>query len=170
MEIQLSVRCVIGRDYPLPMVNHAEISQVNMERMKQIYQQISLKSGPLSKYVRRRQRHMMEMTESVSRHGGLALGERISMCDPSCTCLSSYSDSFSSCMWIFSSLQLLCMDQVIHKQWETWVVPEASLCRQPTGSAHCSPNATTVPAKVIRTTKLCEQRRAVTWCCTASDR
>ena len=44
-EMQRAARCVIGRDYPMPMVNHAEISQVNMERMKQVYHQISLKSG-----------------------------------------------------------------------------------------------------------------------------
>ena len=80
MEIQLAVRCVIGVDYPLPMVNHAEISQINTERMKQIYHQISLKPGPLNKYVRRRQRHMMEMTESVSRHGQSLFGVTRELC------------------------------------------------------------------------------------------
>jgi hypothetical protein len=39
--IQKAAKCIIGRDYPLPMVNHAVASRTNMERMKQVYQQLS---------------------------------------------------------------------------------------------------------------------------------
>lgn len=67
-EVQRAARCVIGQDYPLPMVKHQEASQINMERMKQVYQQLSLKAGPLSKYVRRRQRYSVDMSDSVNRH------------------------------------------------------------------------------------------------------
>lgn len=37
-ETQKEAKCVIGVDYPKPMVNHSEVSRVNLERMKQIYQ------------------------------------------------------------------------------------------------------------------------------------
>lgn len=37
-ETQKEAKCIIGVDYPKPMVNHAEVSRVNLERMKQIYQ------------------------------------------------------------------------------------------------------------------------------------
>ncbi|XP_045542558.1 cryptochrome-1 [Papilio machaon] len=35
--VQRSARCVVGRDYPLPMVDHAKVSQLNIERIKQVY-------------------------------------------------------------------------------------------------------------------------------------
>ncbi|XP_013166823.1 PREDICTED: cryptochrome-1-like isoform X2 [Papilio xuthus] len=35
--VQRSARCVVGRDYPLPMVDHAKASQLNIERIKQVY-------------------------------------------------------------------------------------------------------------------------------------
>ena len=38
--VQKAAKCIIGKDYPLPMVNHVEASQLNMERMKQIYLQL----------------------------------------------------------------------------------------------------------------------------------
>ncbi|XP_013416713.1 cryptochrome-1 [Lingula anatina] len=38
--VQKMAKCIIGKDYPLPMVNHAEVSHINMERMKQVYQHI----------------------------------------------------------------------------------------------------------------------------------
>lgn len=44
-ELQKSVKCIIGVHYPKPMVNHAEASRVNIERMKQIYQQLSCYRG-----------------------------------------------------------------------------------------------------------------------------
>jgi len=39
--VQKSAKCIIGTDYPKPMCNHAYVSKVNMERMKQIYAQLS---------------------------------------------------------------------------------------------------------------------------------
>ncbi|CAK1548546.1 unnamed protein product [Leptosia nina] len=35
--VQQSARCLIGRDYPMPMVDHAKTSQINIERIKQVY-------------------------------------------------------------------------------------------------------------------------------------
>nr|CAI5838380.1 unnamed protein product [Callosobruchus analis] len=39
--VQRATKCVIGRDYPLPMVNHATASRINLHRMKQAYQQLA---------------------------------------------------------------------------------------------------------------------------------
>ncbi|XP_062856908.1 cryptochrome-2 isoform X2 [Trichomycterus rosablanca] len=39
--IQKAANCIVGVDYPKPMVNHAESSRLNIERMKQVYQQLS---------------------------------------------------------------------------------------------------------------------------------
>ncbi|KAM3966799.1 cryptochrome 2 isoform 2-T2 [Aphomia sociella] len=39
--VQQAARCTIGRDYPLPMVNHAEVSQINIERIKLVYTQLA---------------------------------------------------------------------------------------------------------------------------------
>ncbi|KAF7650071.1 hypothetical protein LDENG_00131930 [Lucifuga dentata] len=39
--IQKAASCVVGVDYPKPMINHAEGSRLNIERMKQVYQQLS---------------------------------------------------------------------------------------------------------------------------------
>lgn len=47
--MQKAAKCIIGVDYPKPMVNHAETSRLNIERMKQIYQQLSRYRG-LCKY------------------------------------------------------------------------------------------------------------------------
>ncbi|XP_008310578.1 cryptochrome-1b isoform X2 [Cynoglossus semilaevis] len=44
-EVQKAANCIIGMDYPAPMVNHAEASRINIERMKQIYQQLSCYRG-----------------------------------------------------------------------------------------------------------------------------
>ncbi|NWU17072.1 CRY1 protein, partial [Cephalopterus ornatus] len=43
--IQKAAKCLIGVNYPKPMVNHAEASRLNIERMKQIYQQLSRYRG-----------------------------------------------------------------------------------------------------------------------------
>ncbi|KAA8580321.1 hypothetical protein FQN60_005856, partial [Etheostoma spectabile] len=43
--VQKAAKCVIGVHYPKPMVNHAEASCLNIERMKQIYQQLSCYRG-----------------------------------------------------------------------------------------------------------------------------
>ncbi|KAJ7999486.1 hypothetical protein DPEC_G00194930 [Dallia pectoralis] len=45
MEVQRAAKCVVGVDYPRPMVNHAEVSRLNIERMKQIYQHLSRYRG-----------------------------------------------------------------------------------------------------------------------------
>lgn len=50
-DVQRAAKCVIGVDYPKPMVNHAEASRLNIERMRQIYQQLSRYRG-LSKSVK----------------------------------------------------------------------------------------------------------------------
>ncbi|KAI7791236.1 Cry2b protein [Triplophysa rosa] len=44
-DVQAAAGCVIGVDYPKPMVNHAEASRLNIERMRQIYQQLSRYRG-----------------------------------------------------------------------------------------------------------------------------
>lgn len=50
--VQKMAKCIIGKDYPVPMVSHGEASRMNMERMKQVYQQLSkyrpLPVGPMS--------------------------------------------------------------------------------------------------------------------------
>uniref|UniRef100_A0A182ISA3 Photolyase/cryptochrome alpha/beta domain-containing protein n=1 Tax=Anopheles atroparvus TaxID=41427 RepID=A0A182ISA3_ANOAO len=38
---QRAAKCLIGKDYPLPMVNHAIASRANMERIKQVYQHLA---------------------------------------------------------------------------------------------------------------------------------
>ncbi|XP_061076158.1 cryptochrome-1-like [Conger conger] len=43
--VQTAAKCIIGIHYPKPMVNHAEASRLNIERMKQIYQQLSRYRG-----------------------------------------------------------------------------------------------------------------------------
>ncbi|CAG5018070.1 unnamed protein product [Parnassius apollo] len=40
-EVQRAARCVVGRDYPLPMVDHTKVSQINIERIKQVYAQLA---------------------------------------------------------------------------------------------------------------------------------
>lgn len=50
--VQKTAKCIIGKDYPVPMVSHGVASRMNMERMKQVYQQLSkyrpLPAGPMS--------------------------------------------------------------------------------------------------------------------------
>uniref|UniRef100_A0A665V7Q8 Cryptochrome-1 n=1 Tax=Echeneis naucrates TaxID=173247 RepID=A0A665V7Q8_ECHNA len=43
--VQKAAKCIIGMHYPKPMVHHAEASRLNIERMKQIYQQLSCYRG-----------------------------------------------------------------------------------------------------------------------------
>ena len=43
--VQKAARCIIGKDYPVPMLNHQEASRVNMERMMQVYHQLSPQAG-----------------------------------------------------------------------------------------------------------------------------
>lgn len=39
--VQRAAKCIIGKDYPLPIVNHASASRINIQRMKQVYQQLT---------------------------------------------------------------------------------------------------------------------------------
>lgn len=43
--VQVAAKCIVGVDYPKPIVNHAEASRLNIERMRQIYQQLSRYRG-----------------------------------------------------------------------------------------------------------------------------
>ncbi|XP_076444483.1 cryptochrome-1-like [Babylonia areolata] len=43
--VQKASRCIIGKDYPLPMVDHAQVSQINMERMRQVYKMLLTSSS-----------------------------------------------------------------------------------------------------------------------------
>ncbi|KAM4721522.1 cryptochrome-2 isoform 2-T2 [Rhinophrynus dorsalis] len=43
--VQKEAKCIVGVDYPKPIVNHAEASRLNIERMKQTYQQLSRYRG-----------------------------------------------------------------------------------------------------------------------------
>lgn len=38
--VQQAANCIIGQDYPLPMVDHAKASKINIERIKQVYTQL----------------------------------------------------------------------------------------------------------------------------------
>jgi len=40
--VQKSAKCIIGQDYPTPMCNHEYVSKLNMERMKQIFNQLAI--------------------------------------------------------------------------------------------------------------------------------
>lgn len=42
--VQKSVKCTVGVDYPLPMVNHTMASRINIQRMKQVNNAVLLKS------------------------------------------------------------------------------------------------------------------------------
>lgn len=44
-EVQKTAKCMIGVHYPKPIVNHAEASRVNIERMKHIYQKLTCCTG-----------------------------------------------------------------------------------------------------------------------------
>ncbi|KAL1007654.1 hypothetical protein UPYG_G00089590 [Umbra pygmaea] len=43
--VQKRANCVVGVDYPRPMVSHAHSSRINIERMKQIYKSLSSYKG-----------------------------------------------------------------------------------------------------------------------------
>lgn len=44
--IQKASKCIIGKDYPLPMVHHSTVASINSERMKQVYIQLKKYRGP----------------------------------------------------------------------------------------------------------------------------
>lgn len=37
LEVQKKAKCIIGKDYPEPIVDHKEIHKVNIDRMKEAY-------------------------------------------------------------------------------------------------------------------------------------
>ncbi|RUS77009.1 hypothetical protein EGW08_015234 [Elysia chlorotica] len=43
--VQKAAKCIVGKDYPLPMVQHSVVSQINLERMRQVYKRLVLKSS-----------------------------------------------------------------------------------------------------------------------------
>ncbi|KAK6644683.1 Cryptochrome-1 [Polyplax serrata] len=45
---QRAAKCIIGKDFSLPMVNHSIVSKINIERMKQVYRQLNKYRGPSS--------------------------------------------------------------------------------------------------------------------------
>jgi len=45
LSIQHASKCIIGKEYSLPMVNHSKSSRINIERMKQVYQQLNKYRG-----------------------------------------------------------------------------------------------------------------------------
>lgn len=45
LSIQRAAKCIIGKEYSLPMVNHSKSSRINIERMKQVYQQLNKYRG-----------------------------------------------------------------------------------------------------------------------------
>ncbi|XP_051551160.1 cryptochrome-1-like isoform X2 [Myxocyprinus asiaticus] len=65
-DVQIAAKCVIGVDYPKPMVNHAAASRLNIERMRQIYQQLSRYRG-LSLLATVPSNHMEEMDVNETR-------------------------------------------------------------------------------------------------------
>ncbi|XP_046987844.1 cryptochrome-1-like isoform X3 [Schistocerca americana] len=44
--VQITAKCIIGKEFPLPVVDHQYASRINIERMKQVYQQLSKYRGP----------------------------------------------------------------------------------------------------------------------------
>ncbi|XP_049775550.1 cryptochrome-1-like isoform X3 [Schistocerca cancellata] len=44
--VQITAKCIIGKEFPLPIVDHQYASRINIERMKQVYQQLSRYRGP----------------------------------------------------------------------------------------------------------------------------
>ncbi|XP_043255405.1 cryptochrome-1-like [Colletes gigas] len=45
LSVQRAAKCIIGQDYSLPIVNHSRSSRINIERMKQVYQQLNKYRG-----------------------------------------------------------------------------------------------------------------------------
>ena len=38
IDVQRAAKCIIGKNYPPPMCNHAEVARINMERMRLVCQ------------------------------------------------------------------------------------------------------------------------------------
>ena len=48
-EVQKKANCIIGKDYPAPIVNHKEISKTNIGRMKEAYDKNKAMKSPAKK-------------------------------------------------------------------------------------------------------------------------
>nr|CAD7575102.1 unnamed protein product [Timema californicum] len=46
--VQKAAKCIVGKEYSLPMVNHVVVSRINMERMKQVYQHLAKYRDPVT--------------------------------------------------------------------------------------------------------------------------
>ncbi|CAI9734178.1 Hypothetical predicted protein [Octopus vulgaris] len=42
--VQKTAKCIVGKDYPIPMVTHSEVSRINMERMRQVYHRLTMRT------------------------------------------------------------------------------------------------------------------------------
>ena len=40
-QVQKAAKCIVGTDYPVPMVDHNLVARSNQDRMRQVYQQLS---------------------------------------------------------------------------------------------------------------------------------
>nr|UXK97092.1 cryptochrome [Haliotis discus hannai] len=43
--VQKAARCIVGKDYPLPIVNHAVVSRTNLERIRQVFKRLTVKAN-----------------------------------------------------------------------------------------------------------------------------
>ncbi|XP_012941094.1 cryptochrome-1 [Aplysia californica] len=43
--VQKVAKCIVGKDYPMPMVVHSDVSRINLERMRQVYKRLVLQSS-----------------------------------------------------------------------------------------------------------------------------
>ncbi len=49
MEVQKKANCIIGKDYPAPIVDHKEIHKVNIGRLKEAYSKQEAVKSPAKK-------------------------------------------------------------------------------------------------------------------------
>ena len=64
--VQKAAKCIIGKEYSLPMVNHAGASRINIERMRQVYQQLSKYRGPGVLIIRNNNRKIVQAVNILS--------------------------------------------------------------------------------------------------------
>ena len=43
--VQKASKCIVGYNYPVPMINHSKANAINLERMKMLYRQLAQKTG-----------------------------------------------------------------------------------------------------------------------------
>jgi len=74
-DVQKSAKCIIGVDYPKPMCNHSFVSKLNMDRMKQVYQQLAAYSQNPGKKVQNMPHDLIAQLPKMPKIGGV--GETI---------------------------------------------------------------------------------------------